>query len=65
MVTIALIFKIAAIAIIVATVNGILEKIGKSEYIIYTSVLGVMMALLLIVDVIVKFFKTIQTMFQL
>jgi stage III sporulation protein AC len=65
MVSIALIFKIAAIAIIVATVNNILEKIGKSEYVIYTSVLGVIMALLLIVDVIVKFFKTIQTMFQL
>lgn len=65
MVSISLVFKIAAIAIVVEIINQILKRIDKSEYTVFTSVIGVIIAMFMIVDVIVKFFSTVKTMFQI
>lgn len=60
-----LIFKIAAIGIIVAVLNQILVRAGREEQAMMTTLAGVIVVLMLIVQVINEFFHTVKTMFNL
>jgi stage III sporulation protein AC len=60
-----LIFKIAAIGIIVAVLNQILVRAGREEQAMMTTLAGVIVVLMLIVQVINEFFNTVKTMFNL
>lgn len=60
-----LIFKIAAVGIIVAVVNMVLSKLGRDEYGTLTTLAGVIIVLLVLLKEIVTLFDTISTVFKL
>ena len=60
-----LIFKIAAIGIIVAVINQVLIRVGKDEQAMLTSLAGLIVVLLIIVTQINKLFETIKQLFSL
>lgn len=60
-----LIFKIAAIGIVVAIINMILSKLGRDEYVTLTTLAGIIVSILVLLDEINGLFSTIQTVFEL
>ena len=60
-----LIFKIAAIGIIVSVLHNLLNQAGKSELGIMTSLAGLMAALILIVQKVSDLFSAIRNLFDL
>jgi stage III sporulation protein AC len=60
-----LIFKIAAIGIVVAVVNMVLSKLGRDEYATLTTLAGVIIVLLVLLSKISDLFATISTVFEL
>ncbi|QOX65832.1 stage III sporulation protein AC [Anoxybacterium hadale] len=60
-----LIFKIAAIGIIVAVLNQVLIRAGREDQAMMTTLAGIIVVLLLIVQMINDFFITVKTLFQL
>lgn len=59
-------FKIAAVGIVVAVLNQLLQKkAGKDEQAMLTTLAGLVVVLYWIVEYINKLFNTIQTLFQL
>lgn len=57
-----LIFKIAAIGIIVSVLNQVLSKADKSEYTTFTTLVGVIVVLLMIIPQIKELFDTVKEM---
>ena len=60
-----LIFKIAAIGIIVAVLNQVLVRSGREEQAMLTSLAGLIVVLFIIVAQISKLFETIKNLFGL
>ncbi len=60
-----LIFKIAAIGIIASVLHNLLNQAGKSELGLMTSLAGLMIALVLIVQKVSSLFETVKTLFEL
>lgn len=60
-----IIFKIAAIGIIVAVLNQVLIRAGREDQAMMTTLAGIIVVLLLIVQMINDFFVTVKTLFQL
>jgi len=60
-----LIFKIAAIGIIVAVLNQVLIRSGREEQAMMTTLAGLIVALLMIVQQISGLFDTIKALFGL
>ena len=57
-----LIFKIAAIGIIVSILNQVLVKAEKSEYATFTTLIGVVIVLFMIIPQINELFQTVKDM---
>lgn len=57
-----LIFKIAAIGIIVSVLNQVLAKADKSEYTTFTTMTGVIVVLLMILPGIKELFEEVKGM---
>ncbi|MBQ8029023.1 MAG: stage III sporulation protein AC [Clostridia bacterium] len=55
-----LIFKIAAIGIIIALLNQFLTKADKGEYAMFTTIAGIIIALLMIIPEILNLFEAIK-----
>lgn len=64
-VSVDIIFKIAAIGIIVAVLNQVLIRAGREDQAMMTTLAGIIVVLLLIVQMINDFFITVKTLFQL
>jgi stage III sporulation protein AC len=60
-----LIFKIAAIGIIVAILHRVLTQSGRDDIAMMTTLAGTVVVLLMIIGMITKLFDTVRTMFQL
>jgi len=60
-----IIFKIAAIGIIVAVLNMVLTRAGREDQAMMTTLAGIIVVLLLIVQMINQFFTAVKTLFQL
>ncbi|HCS74295.1 MAG TPA: stage III sporulation protein AC [Clostridiales bacterium] len=60
-----IIFKIAAIGILVAVINQVLEKAGKEEMAMMTTLTGVVIVLLMVVNLINQLFQNIKSIFKL
>ncbi len=58
-----LIFKIAAIGIIVAVLSLVLSRSGREEQAMMTTLAGLIVVLLILVQQIAKLFETIETLF--
>ncbi len=59
-----LIFRIAAIGILVAVLNIVLNKSGKEEISMLTTLAGLIIVLLMVLQEINRLFSTIRTMFS-
>ena len=62
---ISLIFKIAAVGIIVSVVGQILKHSGREKQAFLTSLAGLILVLMWIVPYIYELFSTIQRLFEL
>ena len=60
-----LIFKIAAIGIIVAVLNQILVRSGREEQALMTTLAGLVVVLFMLVEQISALFETIKSVFAL
>ncbi len=60
-----LIFKIAAVGIVVAIVNMVLSKLGRDEYATLTTLAGIIIVLLVLLGEINELFSTINTVFEM
>lgn len=59
-----LIFRIAAIGILVAVLNQVLSKSGRDEQAMLTTLAGLIVVLLMVVKEIVNLFDTVKAMFH-
>lgn len=59
-----LIFKVAAIGILVAILNVLLEQSGRKEVALMTTLVGLVIILLMVAKEIVNLFDAVKTMFQ-
>ena len=62
---IGLIFKIAAVGILVSILTQVLKHSGREEHAFLTSFAGLILVLLWIVPYIYELFETIQKLFEL
>ena len=60
-----LIFKIAAIGIIVAVLNQLLIRSGREEQALMTTLAGLIVVLMMLVQQIITLIKTIKSVFGL
>ncbi len=60
-----LIFKIAAVGIIVSVLNQVLIRSGREEQAMMTTLAGLIVVLMMIIDQIDTLFKTIKSVFNL
>ncbi len=63
--TIQLIFKIAAVGILVSVINQVLKHSGREEQAFLVSLAGLLLVLLWIVPYIAELFTTIMQLFEL
>ena len=59
-----LIIRVALIGILVSILNAVLSKLEHKELTVITSVLGVIIVLMMVMQHIFDFFDTVRTMFQ-
>ncbi len=60
-----IIFKIAAIGIIVAVLNQVLIRAGREDQAMMTTLAGIIVVLVIIIQMVNEFFNTVKTMFKL
>ncbi len=60
-----LIFKIAAIGIIVAVLNQLLIRSGREEQALMTTLAGLVVVLLMVLPQIAELFEAVKSMFDL
>lgn len=60
-----LIFKIAAVSILIIILDKILKTSGKDDYAVVTNLAGIIIILMMVINLIAKLFDTVKTMFQL
>ena len=60
-----LIFKIAAIGILVAVLNQVLSRAGRDEQAMMTTLAGLVVVLMMVVREIAALFTLVKTLFQM
>ena len=60
-----IVFRIAAVGILVAVLNQLLIRAGREEQAMMTTLAGLVVVLFWIIGYISQLFETVQTMFQL
>jgi len=60
-----IVFRIAAVGILVAVLNQVLIRAGREEQAMMTTLAGLVVVLFWIIGYISRLFETVQTMFQL
>ena len=63
--TVNVIFKIAAVGILISVLNQILKHSGRDDQAILTSLAGLILVLMWIIPYIYELFQTIQQLFAL
>ena len=58
-----LIFRIAAIGILVAVLNSLLQKSGRDEQAMMTTIAGLVVVLMMVVKEIANLFETIKALY--
>lgn len=64
MMEIDIIFKIAAIGIAIAVLNQVLVKAGRDEQAMLTTLAGVIVVLMLILQMVTEFFESVRTFLE-
>jgi len=65
MLDISLIFKIAAVGILILILDKVLESSGKKDFAVVANLAGIVIVLMMVITLINKLFNTVRTMFQL
>jgi len=60
-----LIFKIAAIGIVISVLNRVLNQSGREEMAMMTTLAGVVIVLMMVIGMISNLFDSVRTMFHL
>lgn len=60
-----MIFKIAAVGILVSVLNQVLMRSGREEQAMMTTLTGLVIVLFMVINLISKLFDTVKTIFQL
>ena len=60
-----IVFRIAAVGILVAVLNQVLIRAGREEQAMLTTLAGLVVVLFWVIGYISRLFETVQTMFQL
>lgn len=60
-----MVFKIAAIGVLVAVLGQVLTKAGRDDMAMLTTLAGLVIALLMVVGLVSEFFTSVRTIFQL
>ena len=60
-----LILKIAAIGILVAVINQVLDRAGRNEQALMTTLAALVVVLMMVVQEIAELFTMVKTLFQL
>ena len=64
-VNIDMVFRIAAIGIIVAVLNQVLMRAGRDDQAMMTTLAGLLVVLYLIINMVSDFFQTVKTVFMI
>ena len=59
------VFKIAAVGLIVAVLNQVLSRSGKEEYTMLTTLAGVVLVLMLVIPYVSELFAYVRAVFGL
>jgi len=59
------IFKIAGIGILVAVIGQVLSRSGRDDMAMVTTLAGLVIVLMMVVDMIAEFFQNVRSVFQL
>ena len=62
---ISIVFRIAAVGILIAVLNQVLIRAGREEQAMLTTLAGLVVVLFWVIQYIDRFFSTVQTMFNL
>ncbi len=65
MLDVSLIFKIAAIGILIIIIDKILKSSGKDDFAVMVNLAGIVIVLMMVITLISKLFDSVRTMFQL
>ncbi len=60
-----MIFKIAAIGILVSVLNQVLIRAGREEQAMMTTLAGIVIVLMIVINMISKLFDSVKAIFQL
>jgi stage III sporulation protein AC len=60
-----MVFKIAAIGILVAVLNQVLMRSGREEMAMMTTIAGLVIVLLMVINLISGLFQSVKSIFQL
>nr|WP_122013519.1 stage III sporulation protein AC [Maliibacterium massiliense] len=60
-----LVFKIAAIGILVSVLNQVLTRSGRDEMATLTTLAGLVIVLMMVINLIGDLFESVKTIFQL
>ncbi len=60
-----IVFRIAAVGILVAVLNQVLMRAGREEQAMLTTLAGLVVVLFWVIQYISQLFDTVQTLFQL
>ncbi|MBP3481119.1 MAG: stage III sporulation protein AC [Clostridia bacterium] len=60
-----IIFKIAGVGLIIAILNIILSKAGRDEYVMLTTLAGIIIVVIMIMDEIKELFSALEKLFNL
>ena len=64
-ISIDLIFKIAAIGIIIAVLNQLLSRAGRDDIALMVSIAGLVIVLLMVIDLVSGLFESVKSVFNL
>lgn len=64
MLDVSLLFKIGAFGILLIILDKVLTSAGKSEIATMTNIAGIVIILTMIINLIMRLFNTVKTMFQ-
>ncbi|HOB20645.1 MAG TPA: stage III sporulation protein AC [Candidatus Atribacteria bacterium] len=59
-----IIFKIAAVGILIAVINQVLVKAGRDEIAMMTTLAGIVVVLLMVINMINQLFNSVKSIFR-
>lgn len=65
MIQVDLLFKLAGLGVVVAVIHQVLTRAGREELATLTTVVGVVIALFMVVELIAQLLSSVKSIFQL